>query len=164
VDAPVVAAPVSGGQPPAAAPQATGPSMDQLRDISALEAIVVKDQGNLKAWVSLGNLYFDTHQHQKSIDAYARALALKPDDPNVVTDQGIMYLALDQYDQAIANFQRASRLDPSHLQSLFNLGIAYQHKGDAAKAASTFKQLIEKAPTSQQAADARQALQAAEAK
>ena len=38
------------------------------------------------AWVTLGNLYFDTDQPVKSIEAYSRALAINPDNPNNGSD------------------------------------------------------------------------------
>jgi cytochrome c-type biogenesis protein CcmH/NrfG len=159
----VVAAPTGGGMaaPPAdaGAPPPTGPTLEQSQQIAAAEAIALKDQGNATAWVTLGNLYFDTHQPQKAVDAYSRALVLKPDDPNVLTDQGVMYRELGQFDSALANFQRANQIAPDHLQSLYNIGVVQAFdKKDVAAAEKTWSRLIQLAPQSEQAAQARQAL------
>jgi len=147
------------GQPPAGMPGVAMPSPDQAQQVAQLEMMVLQDPKNHDAWVVLGNQYFDTHQHQKAIDAYGKALALKPDNPDILTDQGVMYRDIGQFDKAVANFKRASQVAPTHSQSLFNLGVVYEHdlkKPD--EAAKAWKKVIEVAPTSPQAAQAQQAL------
>jgi len=162
----VMPAPSLGGGVPAGAaapgpiPSGMGlPNAEMQARIIRLEGIVKADPKNHDAWVDLGNTYFDTHQAQKSVDAYAKALALKPGNPDVLTDQGVMYRELSQFDKAIANFQKASQLNPSHTQSLFNLGIVYssdlQKPDEAAKA---WNKVLVIAPNSPQAAQARQLL------
>lgn len=162
---PVVAAPTTAALPPAGAPAPGAmpgmalPSADAQNQMARLEAAVRTDPKNHEAWVALGNLYFDTHQAQRAVDAYGKALALKPNDPNVLTDQGVMYRELKQFDKAIANFQKASKADPTHVQSVFNQGVvlAYDlNKPD--EAAKAWNRVIALAPASQQAAQARQQL------
>lgn len=106
-------------------PAATAPLPDYGRRIVEAEGIVAREPKNLKAWISLGNDYFDTDQPQKAIQAYGRALELQPSNPDVLTDQGIMYRKLGWYDRALANFRKARALDPKHTQSLYNMGIVY---------------------------------------
>lgn len=146
-----------GGMPPgmpAAAPQ-TLPT-DLTQQIEILRARVAKDPKDRQAWVQLGNNYFDSKQQRKAIDAYARALALDPADPNVLTDQGVMYRDLGEFDQAIANFEKANKVDSMHIQSLYNLGVVWAHdKKDAKKATAAWRRVIELAPASQQAQQAR---------
>jgi tetratricopeptide (TPR) repeat protein len=164
---PVLAAPTAGGAP--AMPPGAGPSggeapaaglTPQLADqISALEQLVKADPKNRDAWVHLGNAYFDAHQPKPSVDAYARALALQPDDANVLTDQGVMYRELHDYDKALRNFQRASQLQPTHVQSLYNQGVVYAFDlHDRAKAVEIWNRVIQLAPASEDAARARSAL------
>jgi cytochrome c-type biogenesis protein CcmH/NrfG len=153
---------LGGGMPgmaPGGLPTATLPTAETQAQMTRLEAVVLSDPKNHDAWTDLGNLYFDSHQSQKSIDAYGKALALKPNDPNVLTDQGVMYRALGQIDKALANFQKAQKLDPNHIHSLFNIGIVYANDlKKPAEAAKVWNQLIAKAPASEQAAQARQLL------
>lgn len=165
VAAPVTAAPLmpapslAGGVPGMPAPGPALPSAEAQARITRLEATVLAEPKNHGAWVALGNEYFDSHQAKKSVDAYARALALKPEDPNVLTDQGVMYRELGQFDRAIANFQKANAIQPTHVQSLFNLGVVYAsdlHKHE--EAAKAWNKVIAVAPASQQAAQARQML------
>jgi tetratricopeptide (TPR) repeat protein len=162
---PMPGAPLPGGQvpglPPGAPPQAAVPpaAFETQQRIAIGEQLVQKDPKNRQAWVQLGNDYFDTRQPQKAIDAYAKALEIGPDDPDVLTDQGVMYRELGRYDQAVANFEKANRLNPSHVQSLFNLGVVHAYDlQDATKAARYWKRVIEIAPGSREAVQARQAL------
>lgn len=103
----------------------SGSPTDYTQRIAQAEKIVAQDPKNLNAWISLGNDYFDTEQSQKSINAYSKALEIEPNNPNVLTDQGIMFRKVGWYDKAIANFEKANQIDPNHLQSIFNLGLVY---------------------------------------
>jgi cytochrome c-type biogenesis protein CcmH/NrfG len=128
--------------------------------IAELEQLVVKDPKNLQAWITLGNDYFDANQAQKSVQAYEKALEIDPNNANVLTDQGVMFRALGFYDRALTNFEKASKLDPKHLQSLFNSGIVYAvDLKQPARAKTIFEAIIQKAPASDLARQAREMLQ-----
>jgi cytochrome c-type biogenesis protein CcmH/NrfG len=150
-----------GGMPPGmpGAIPAPGGGPEIQSQIASLQSVVARDPKNVQAWVMLGNAYFDTGQPQKSVEAYGRALELKPNDPDVLTDQGVMYRALGQFDKAVANFEKANKTNPTHVQSLYNLGVVYSsdlHQND--KAAAALNKVIQTAPSSPQAAQAKQLL------
>jgi hypothetical protein len=166
---PVVAAPTTPIMPapslaglPGNSPMPGGPALPNAEvqaRIARIEAAVLADPKNHGAWASLGNEYFDSHQPQKAVDAYAKALALKPEDPDVLTDQGVMYRQLGQFDKALAVFQKANKLQPTHVQSLFNIGVVYSADlNKPAEAAKAWNKLIATAPQSPQAAQAKQLL------
>jgi cytochrome c-type biogenesis protein CcmH/NrfG len=157
VPPPMPAAAVPGGL---AMPPKPNPMEVQQR-IAGAQAALVTDPKNVQAWISLGNDYYDTQQFQSSVDAYAKALALEPDNADVLTDQGTMYRQLKSFDKAIANFKRAQKLNPQHVQSLYNLGVVYaEDLKDLANARKSWNQLLEQAPGSPQAAQAKAALAA----
>jgi tetratricopeptide (TPR) repeat protein len=106
-------------------PPGSGSPNDYSRRIAEGEKLVAQDPRNLNVWISLGNDYFDTEQSQKAINAYGKALEIQPNNPNVLTDQGIMFRKIGWYDKAIANFEKAQKIEPNHLQSLYNMGIVY---------------------------------------
>lgn len=108
-----------------AIPSGAGSPTDYTQRIAQAEKVVAQDPKNVNAWISLGNDYFDTEQSQKAINAYNKALEIQPDNPNVLTDQGVMYRRIGWYDKALANFEKANKVDPNHLQSLYNAGIVY---------------------------------------
>jgi len=117
-----------GGPAPQAMPMGSGSPADYSQRIAEAEKILAQDPKNYQVWVQLGNDYFDTEQPQKSVNAYAKALEIdsnRQDTPNVLTDQGVMYRKMGLFDKAVANFEKANKLDPKHLQSLYNLGVVY---------------------------------------
>ena len=103
------------------------PVVNQQQQTTILEGIVAKEPDNRNAWVTLGHSYFDSDQPMKAIEAYARALELFADDPDILTDQGIMYRRVGWFDKATKNFVKAGEIDPNHQQSLYNLGIVYRY-------------------------------------
>jgi cytochrome c-type biogenesis protein CcmH/NrfG len=123
-------------------------SVEYQQKIQLLEGIVKEEPGNRGAWVQLGHNYFDSNQPMQAIKAYDKALELDGNDPNVLTDQGIMYRRIGWFDKAIANFTRASELNPQHLQALFNLGIVYRFDtGDLGQAKAAWNRYLELSPT-----------------
>jgi tetratricopeptide (TPR) repeat protein len=106
-------------------PASSGSPLDYQQRIAELEMVVANDPKNLQALTMLANDYYDTDQPQKAIDTYSKALEFDPRNPNLLTDQGVMFKRLGAYDKALANFEKAQSIDPKHLQSLYNIGIIY---------------------------------------
>lgn len=76
-----------------------------------------------EAWNHLGHWYFDNAMPRDAIKAYESSLIIKPNDPNVITNMGVMYRDLHDHEKALELFRQASKLDENHLQSRFNQGI-----------------------------------------
>lgn len=106
--------------------QAPAPMVNYAQRIREVKELVAREPDNRRAWVQLGNDYYDSDQYPLAIEAYDQALALDPNDANVLTDQGIMYRKLGWYDKAIANFKKANSVDPAHLQSVYNMWVVYR--------------------------------------
>jgi cytochrome c-type biogenesis protein CcmH/NrfG len=130
-------------------PQPGAPTMtpQQSQRILALEKEVSANPGNQNAWLELGNLYFDSGNHQGAIRSYLEYLKLNPDNPNVLTDLGIMYRRNGQPQEAIASFDKATAADPRHQQSRFNKGVVLmQDLGQAEEATRIWQELTELNP------------------
>lgn len=125
----------------------TAPVTNYEQNIKMLQEVVAKEPENRSAWVQLGNNYFDTNQYMQAVEAYDKALELDGNDPNVLTDQGVMFRKLGWYDRAVQNFEKAYQLNPGHSQSLYNLGIVYRYDlNDFDKAIAAWEKFLEVAP------------------
>ncbi len=134
--------------PPASSGGGGTIDVNAYQKIQVLKNIVSKDRNNLKAWVMLGNLYFDTNQNEEAVKAYEEALRLNPSDPNVRTDMGICLRRLGRIDEAIEAFRVASSYQPDHYQSRYNLGLTLLHdKNDLQGALRVWEELLEKVPS-----------------
>ncbi len=146
---------ISGVQPgatrdlPGSGGGAPGISMDPSvqKGIADLQAAVARDPKNADLLVNLGNAAYDAGDWRLAVDSYERAITLKGDDPNVLTDLGVSYRNLGDPEKALARFDRALKADPGHWQALYNktvvLGI---DKGETKKA----KELLAKLKASGQ--------------
>lgn len=144
-----------GQQPP---PPALAPPTQNMPDLSAqireAKLVLEKDPGNRGAWVQLGNMYFDSGRTQESIEAYTKALAINPNDANVLTDRGIMYRESRSLKEALADFRKAAQIDPRHYQSLYNEGITLLHDmNDAPGALKAWEELVRRNPPPEVAAE-----------
>ena len=93
-------------------------------------------------WINLGNSYFDSDRYDDAIDAYLKALELKPDNPDVLSDLGVMYRRSGKPENAISAFDDVHRIDPFHTMSLFNKGIVQFYDLDQKnEAIETWKKL-----------------------
>lgn len=126
-----------------------------LQSIFQHEEDVRKDPANVEAWEHLGNLYFDVGEPEKAINAYNKALELKPGNTGVLVDCGVMYRQTKQFDKALDYFQQALKINPKHETALFNSGIVlYFDLGRKEDAFKSWRELVKinpdaKAPTGQ---------------
>jgi len=100
-------------------------SSEAQQKIENLKKITASNKATVEAWKELGNIYFDADQPEQAIKAYERALALKPDDADILNDQGAMYRQTGDFGRAAANFEKAVTLDPHSLESLYNGAYVY---------------------------------------
>jgi cytochrome c-type biogenesis protein CcmH/NrfG len=127
-------------------------SIEVASQIQTLKEIVKKDPRNLPAWVELGNLYFDSDQPKEAIEAYSHYLAVKPDNPDVRTDMGIMYRKLGQFDKALEEFRKAAQIDPKHVVSRYYIGLVLLHdKQDMKGAIKAWEEYLRVDPNSERA-------------
>ena len=90
---------------------------------------------------------------------YGEALTIDPKDPDVSTDLGICYYYLNQPDRSLKQFEHSLSIDPRHTKTMFNMGIVRAFgKQDLQGAAAIWNTLIEIAPDSADAQNARRAL------
>jgi tetratricopeptide (TPR) repeat protein len=92
------------------------------QNIQELTKRAQTEPNSLDAWRSLGNACFDADLHDQAIDAYNRALALSPNDTDILNDQGAMYRQKGEFRKALSNFEKAFKIDPGNLESLYNGG------------------------------------------
>lgn len=138
-----IASPAAPGQ--AQKPKATG--TDAMADvhgrIKILEGLLIKDPGNLNARIELGNMYYDSGQFAKAIPHYQKAVEIKPDQPDVLSDLGTCFREAGDAVQAVQLYEKAYAIDKGHWRSLFNALVVSLHDlKDKEKAQMYLNQLL----------------------
>ncbi|MCO5156496.1 MAG: tetratricopeptide repeat protein [Aquamicrobium sp.] len=97
--------------------------------ISHLKAALAKDEGDMRAYLSLGGVYASQENYRAAADIYERAVARieKPvrTDWNIFYQRGIAYERLKEWDKAEPNFRTALELFPDQPQVLNYLGYSW---------------------------------------
>lgn len=109
---------------------------------------------------SLGFALLEAEQAVRAQKLFERALALEGGGPGAAAAQlglGRALLAQSQTDAAIAALERALQLDPKS-RAHYRLGIAYQSKGEPAKARASYQRFLNLVSEGKAADDARQRL------
>ncbi len=134
------------GLPVQSAPPPTsqrGPSVEMAARISEIEKLTKQNPEDVQAWTQLGNLYFDTENYDKAVNAYQKSLALRPGNADILTDMGIMYRRSGKPAEAIKAFDQAIAANPRHEVSRFNKGIVRMHDmNDIAGAMKSWEELV----------------------
>jgi cytochrome c-type biogenesis protein CcmH/NrfG len=134
-----------------AASETPPPPLDAAR-LRELEDRVMANPQDFDALVELGNMQFDQRNYADATGWYAKALQIRPENPNVRTDMATTMFYAQNFDGAIQEFSRALEIEPSHPQALFNIGVAYLHgKNDPDKALEFWEKLVATNPTHPQA-------------
>ena len=104
---------------------------------------------NYEVILNLGNANFDAARYEEAEKWYTAALSKKPENLDVRADLGLTYVFRDKpnYDRAITEFKTVLESDPSHVQALQNLTVAYTKKSDSANASATLAKLEQADPS-----------------
>ena len=114
--------------------------------IAQLEAELQRNPGQADGWRLLAQALQRESQPVKSRDAFAKAVALSPDDADLLAEAAQSRALADPnrlFDaEAVRLLQRALGLRPDHQRARWFLGIAQRQAGDNAAAAATWEPLL----------------------
>lgn len=140
-----------------AATQASTPEADPRYDDPAVRA-EIEAVNDPDALVRIGNREFDAAPRRSALAAaaYEKALKLRPNNPDVMTDLGTVYRDMGRFDDAIRMYQQAAKLDPRHANSRYNQGVVLLHdKNDVKGAVAAWEEYLRVAPNGPHAEEVR---------
>lgn len=133
-------------------PQLPVPSAD---DIQRVKDELSSDPSNTDLQLQLGNMLFDSQRFREAIQYYSTVLETDPNNADVRVDLGVSHYNLQEFKVAEEQFKLALKGQPDHLNALYNMGIVSLKLGEVNQLISYWGQLIEKAPESGQAQQAK---------
>ncbi len=128
--------------------QAAVTALEKARELDATQPAVLSNLGD--AYMGLAGTKtgpeFDATA-AKGIEAYTKAIELKPDDPATHNNYGLALAKAKKYTEAEAELKKAAELDPaSAFQRFYNLGALMSNIGQGEQASKAFKAAIDSAP------------------
>jgi len=116
--------------------------------INALEnGMKIYSDSQLSFLKRLGYLYFKTGKYQQAIDNLNQALALEPEDENLLFLAANSYDKLENYESAIESLEKILSINPNHKKSIYLLGLEYYKQTDAEYKKEKQRYEAMKAPT-----------------
>jgi tetratricopeptide (TPR) repeat protein len=104
------------------------------------------DPGDAIAYWKLGDVYAQRQDHQRAIEAFTRSIGLD-DEPRVYYLRGRQYVALKQWDRALADYDRAIQLNDFIAPEFFvGRAEAYTHQGRYDQAIADLKHALQMDP------------------
>ncbi len=100
-------------------------SPNLLKTINLLKEVVKLDSKHFKSWSLLGELYFLRKNDKKAIEAWNKALEIKPKDKNLLYKVGYLYYTIRDYKKAVEYFEKSVEVDPKHFWSYYYLSELY---------------------------------------
>lgn len=93
----------------------------------------------------LGQIYSESNDGAQAHQAWTRAAALDPSDPDSKMALAISRMKNGQYQEAIPMFEKVLKAEPGNLKALTNLGLAYVQSGRAEEGDKILKSALESA-------------------
>lgn len=84
-----------------------------------------KYPGNQEILLQLIQHYLDNDQIDKGLSSVQMALKSDPENPNLHLADGVFYMKLENYAEAVKGLEKAVELNPKEFASQLNLGICY---------------------------------------
>jgi tetratricopeptide (TPR) repeat protein len=98
------------------------------------------------AWILLAQLYLETKQVDKAMQACQAALKISPKNLETQNIMGIALRRKGLVDQAIEKYKSILEEKPNHSRVLYNLGIAYSKNADFESVQLAYEKAIELKP------------------
>ncbi len=102
---------------------------DQDRGMESLQRAVAQDSGLWRAWNALGYHYDSKQDWAAAADSYGKALEGNPDSVLIYNNRGFSMLMQKRLSEAVADFNRALRMDPEFDVARENLRLALAWQG-----------------------------------
>ena len=85
--------------------------------LKTLRQVVATDPRVVDAWLMMGNEYSRRREFPRALDAFQRALALKPDYDLAVFNMANVYRTMGKDEEALVGYRRLLELDPRNAQA-----------------------------------------------
>jgi tetratricopeptide (TPR) repeat protein len=139
------------GLPPEEALIADGLSQLQPQQVAQLNKEITEVKGlpqsdSVQELSTLAAAFYYAGQYEAARETLNRMLELRPDDPDTLTNRGVILSELKRYDEALIDYNRSLELRPDHPATLTNRGSTYDELGRYDEALADYNRSLELKP------------------
>lgn len=98
--------------------------------IAEYKGAIEADSRMEEAYSNLGLIYAAQRNYSKAIDAFSKALSLKPGRPTTLNGLGTVLYARGKVKEAMEKWQQAIASDPGFASAYYNMGNAFENEKD----------------------------------
>ena len=136
------------------------PVLDERR-AADLERSAKEQPKDATVRARLADLYYDARRFPQAIQWYEASLAIDPKNVDVSTDLAAAYYYMNDFDRALKQIDHSLAINRTHAKTLLTQGIILAFgKHDLAGAKASWEKVVATAPGTEEAARARQGLDA----
>ncbi len=141
-------------------PNETAPSKENVvpvyqEKVNQLKVSVEKNPSNAAHIASLARLLMDGHQTSDAIRYFEQAIILQPKNDSLLFDLSVCYYNEKKYDKAMETTEKILRFKKDNPKALYNKAMLLATKGNTGEAEKVLKHLIDIAPNSDEAVQAK---------
>src|SRR5213592_38334 len=128
---------------------AAGVEYRSQRDTGAIaraESALAADPRNVEKIIQLGIAQSGARQFREAIGTFTCGLSIEPDNALLLRWRGHRYLSVREFDRAMSDLTRGSKLDSTIYGIWYHLGIVRYARGDLAGAVDAFTRAQPSAP------------------
>jgi tetratricopeptide (TPR) repeat protein len=114
--------------------------------IARAESTLAANPRSVERIVQLGVAQSGARRFREAIQTFTRGLEIAPNDPLLYRWRGHRYLSIREFDRALDDLTRGSRLDSTMFGIWYHLGIVRYARGEFAGAAEAFGRAQGRAP------------------
>jgi tetratricopeptide (TPR) repeat protein len=114
----------------------------RLPSLGESQTLVKTQPESAEAYLSLGRAHLDAGRARPALDAFQKAIALRPKAAVLHQEAGIACLQLEAYDKARTYFQQALRLSPQLLNAQMGLAETYRVQKQTPKAIEVYERVL----------------------
>lgn len=123
--------------------------------VNQLKASVEKNPSNAAHIASLARLLMDGHQTSDAIRYFEQAIVIQPKNDSLLFDLSVCYFTEKKYDKAMETTEKILRFKKDNPKALYNKAMIFATKGNSPEAEKVLKHLIDVAPNSDEAVQAK---------
>jgi tetratricopeptide (TPR) repeat protein len=109
--------------------------------------------------VQEGVAYHQEDRLQEAMEAYEKALSVRPHDANCLCNIGSIYDELDEIDKALPLYEKAHKLHPDHVSALHNMAANFEKQKKFAEGITALEKVLKVQPENEGAQQFLQDLQ-----